>query len=54
MTVAAVIGLGTMGAGIAAMMARGGMAVRAFDTSAEAVLGDPEETARYRAGARRT
>ena len=38
MTVAAVIGLGTMGAGIAAMMARGGMAVRAFDTSAEAVL----------------
>ncbi len=37
MTVAAVIGLGTMGAGIVAMMARGGMEVRAFDTRAAAL-----------------
>ena len=32
----AVIGLGTMGPGIAATLARGGMTVRCFDTSAEA------------------
>jgi 5-formyl-3-hydroxy-2-methylpyridine 4-carboxylate dehydrogenase len=34
---AAVIGMGTMGPGIAATLARGGLAVRAFDTSAEAL-----------------
>lgn len=34
---AAVIGLGTMGPGIAATLARGGMAVRVYDTSAEAL-----------------
>jgi 5-formyl-3-hydroxy-2-methylpyridine 4-carboxylic acid 5-dehydrogenase len=37
MTTAAVIGLGTMGPGIAATMARGGIAVRATDTRPEAV-----------------
>lgn len=37
MTIAAVIGLGTMGPGIAATLARGGMAVRAFDTNPAAV-----------------
>ena len=37
MTVAAVIGLGTMGAGIAGVMARAGLTVRAFDVDAEAV-----------------
>ena len=37
MTRAAVIGLGTMGAGIAAVMARAGLAVRAFDPNPEAV-----------------
>ena len=35
MTKAAVIGLGTMGPGIAATLARGGMTVTAFDTDAE-------------------
>ena len=34
---AAVIGLGTMGAGIAAVLARSGMAVRGFDVSAGAI-----------------
>lgn len=33
MTAAAVIGLGTMGPGIAATLARGGMTVRAYDTN---------------------
>ena len=37
MTIAAVIGLGTMGAGIAAVMARAGLEVRAFDIDVEAV-----------------
>ena len=37
MTRAAVIGLGTMGAGIAAVMARAGLAVRAFDPDPAAV-----------------
>ena len=37
MTVAAVIGLGTMGAGIAAVMARAGFRVRAFDIDDAAV-----------------
>lgn len=37
MTSAAVIGLGTMGAGIAAVMARGGWQVSAYDVDAEAV-----------------
>ena len=37
MTVAAVIGMGTMGAGIAAVMARAGLRVRAFDTDAAAI-----------------
>jgi len=37
MTIVAVIGLGTMGAGIAATMARAGLEVRAFDPSSEAV-----------------
>lgn len=36
MTVAAVIGMGTMGAGIAAVMARAGFRVRAFDIDAAA------------------
>jgi 3-hydroxybutyryl-CoA dehydrogenase/5-formyl-3-hydroxy-2-methylpyridine 4-carboxylate dehydrogenase len=36
MTVAAVIGLGSMGPGIAATLARGGMTVRGYDNSAEA------------------
>ena len=36
MTAAAVIGLGTMGAGIAAVMARAGLTVRAYDSSAAA------------------
>src|SRR5262245_66335244 len=35
MTKAAVIGLGTMGPGIAATLARGGMTVTAYDTMAE-------------------
>src|SRR5258705_3706895 len=35
MTKAAVIGLGTMGPGIAATLARGGMTVTVFDTMAE-------------------
>ena len=34
MTTAAVIGLGTMGPGMAATLARGGLTVRAFDTEA--------------------
>lgn len=37
MTTAAVIGLGTMGAGIAAVMARGGLTVRAYDIEPDAV-----------------
>ncbi|SMF57351.1 3-hydroxybutyryl-CoA dehydrogenase/5-formyl-3-hydroxy-2-methylpyridine 4-carboxylate dehydrogenase [Tistlia consotensis] len=37
MTIAAVIGLGTMGAGIAAVLARGGLTVRACDTAPAAV-----------------
>ena len=37
MTNTAVIGMGTMGPGIAATLARGGMSVRVFDTSAEAL-----------------
>ena len=37
MTNTAVIGVGTMGPGIAATLARGGMSVRVFDTSAEAL-----------------
>ncbi|MGE3934158.1 MAG: 3-hydroxyacyl-CoA dehydrogenase NAD-binding domain-containing protein [Rhodospirillaceae bacterium] len=37
MTIAAVIGLGTMGPGIAATLARGGMQVRVFDSSAAAL-----------------
>ncbi|MEM7224149.1 MAG: 3-hydroxyacyl-CoA dehydrogenase NAD-binding domain-containing protein [Pseudomonadota bacterium] len=37
MTIAAVIGLGTMGAGIAAVMARAGLQVRAFDVDQAAV-----------------
>ncbi len=37
MTVAAVIGMGTMGAGIAAVMARASLRVRAFDTDAAAL-----------------
>ena len=37
MTKTAVIGVGTMGPGIAATLARGGMTVRVFDTSAEAL-----------------
>ncbi len=37
MKTAAVIGLGTMGPGIAATLARGGMTVRGFDTQAEAL-----------------
>ena len=37
MTKAAVIGMGTMGPGIAATLARGGMTVSAYDTSAEAL-----------------
>ncbi|MEM8588091.1 MAG: 3-hydroxyacyl-CoA dehydrogenase NAD-binding domain-containing protein [Pseudomonadota bacterium] len=37
MTIAAVIGLGTMGPGIAATLARGGMKIRVYDTSAEAL-----------------
>ncbi len=37
MTNAAVIGMGTMGPGIAATLARGGMSVRVFDSSAEAL-----------------
>lgn len=37
MTNTAVIGMGTMGPGIAATLARGGMSVRVFDTSAEAM-----------------
>lgn len=37
MTKAAVIGMGTMGPGIAATLARGGMTVRVFDTQADAL-----------------
>ena len=37
MTIAAVIGMGTMGAGIAAVMARAGFRVRAFDIDAAAL-----------------
>ena len=37
MTTAAVIGLGTMGPGMAATLARGGLTVRAFDTEAAAL-----------------
>ncbi len=37
MTNAAIIGMGTMGPGIAATLARGGMSVRVYDTSAEAL-----------------
>jgi 3-hydroxybutyryl-CoA dehydrogenase/5-formyl-3-hydroxy-2-methylpyridine 4-carboxylate dehydrogenase len=37
MTIAAVIGLGTMGPGIAATLARGGMTVRAHDSDAAAI-----------------
>jgi len=37
MVTAAVIGLGTMGPGIVATLARGGMTVRGYDTRAEAV-----------------
>jgi 3-hydroxybutyryl-CoA dehydrogenase/5-formyl-3-hydroxy-2-methylpyridine 4-carboxylate dehydrogenase len=37
MTTAAVIGLGTMGPGIAATLARGGMTVRAYDCDAAAI-----------------
>ena len=37
MTTAAVIGLGTMGPGMAATLARGGLTVRAFDTEAAAI-----------------
>ncbi len=36
-SIAAVIGLGTMGAGIAAVLARSGMTVRGFDVSADAI-----------------
>lgn len=36
MTIAAVIGLGSMGPGIAATLARGGMTVRGYDSSAQA------------------
>lgn len=39
MVTAAVIGLGTMGPGIAATLARGGMTVRGYDTRPEAVEG---------------
>ncbi len=39
MKTAAVIGLGTMGPGIAATLARGGMTVRGFDTQSEALEG---------------
>ncbi|MEQ9813799.1 MAG: 3-hydroxyacyl-CoA dehydrogenase NAD-binding domain-containing protein [Azospirillaceae bacterium] len=42
MTVAAVIGLGTMGPGIAATLARGGMKVRVYDTSEAALKGAPD------------
>ena len=37
MTIAAIIGLGTMGPGMAARLARGGVAVRVFDTAPAAV-----------------
>ncbi len=37
MTNAAIIGMGTMGPGIAATLARGGMSVRVYDASAEAL-----------------
>ena len=42
MTRAAVVGLGTMGPGIAATLARGGMSVRAFDTSEQAIEAAPD------------
>jgi len=41
MTLAAVIGLGSMGPGIAATLVRGGMTVRAFDTSKQAAENAP-------------
>lgn len=37
MTTAAIIGMGTMGPGIAATLARGGMTVRGYDTDARAI-----------------
>ena len=37
MKIVSVIGMGTMGPGIAATLARGGMTVRCYDTSAEAL-----------------
>jgi len=43
MTTAAVVGLGTMGPGIAATLARGGMTVRLYDTAAEALARAPGE-----------
>ncbi len=42
MTRVAVIGLGTMGPGIAATLARGGMMVRAYDTREQAVAAAPD------------
>ena len=45
MTTAAVIGLGTMGPGIAATLARGGMTVRGFDTNADAIEASAEAIA---------
>ena len=42
MTRVAVIGLGTMGPGIAATLARGGMMVRAYDTHKQAVGAAPD------------
>lgn len=41
MTIAAVIGLGSMGPGIAATLARGGMTVRGYDSSEQAAAGAP-------------
>ena len=45
MTTAAVIGLGTMGPGMAATLARGGLTVRAFDTEAAALEKAPSMAA---------
>ena len=45
MTTAAVIGMGTMGPGIAATLARGGMTVRCFDTSPQALEASAEAIA---------
>ncbi len=42
MTRAAVIGLGTMGPGIATTLARGGMSVRAYDSTEQAVVAAPK------------